>query len=287
MAQPLRRVMRLLVTMGIFSEGPDGRFGATPISDCFRDLPGTMRGQVLMLAMESYSTFGELLYTLQTGEPAFNRVFGMTRWEHLAKNPGQAATFNAAMQARTEQMRAAVVSAYDFSGVRSIVDVGGGRGTLIAGILKANPHLSGIVFDLEAGLAETDGYLKGEGVRDRCEAVKGSFFEAVPPGQDLYMLKDIVHDWSDDKAIEILATCRAAMGAEARLIIVEQVMLPRAEDSFRARRLFMDDVQMMVMLGGRERTEDEYRVLFKAARLRLTSVRPTQSVFSVIEAVPA
>jgi O-methyltransferase domain len=187
----------------------------------------------------------------------------------------------------TEHIRGKVASAYDFSGLRSIVDVGGGRGTLIAGLLLAYPHLRATVFDLDAGLAETDAYLKEQGVRDRCEIVSGSFFDAVPSGHDAYVLKNIVHDWNDEKAIAILATCRKSMGDEARLILVEHALPSRAADSAESRRTFIDDIQMMVMLGGKERTEAEYSKLMSAAGLRLTRVLPTDSVYHLIEGVPA
>jgi hypothetical protein len=210
----------------------------------------------------------------------------MSRWEHLAQDPERAAPFNAAMQSRSEQVRGAVATAYDFSGLRSMVDVGGGRGTLIVGLLKAHHHLHGTVFDLAAGLAETDAYLKEQGVRDRCAVVSGSFFESVPAGRDAYVLKNIVHDWNDERATAILASCRKAMGAEARLILVEHVMPARAEDSADSRRIFMDDVQMLTMLGGQERTEQEYAALMRAAGLRLTRVLSTDSIFQLIEGVP-
>ena len=285
-AGPLRRILRCLVTMGVFIETADGRFGATPVSECFRDLPGSQRAVALMLPTESYTVFGDLMHTLQTGEPAFERTFHVSRWEHLAQDPERAALFNAAMQSRSEQVRGAVATAYDFSGLRSIVDVGGGRGTLIAGLLKAHHHLHGTVFDLDAGLAETDAYLKEQGVRDRCAIVSGSFLETVPAGRDAYVLKNIVHDWNDERATAILASCRKAMGAEARLILVEHVMPARAEDSADSRRIFMDDVQMLAMLGGQERTEEEYAALMRAAGLRLTRVLPTDSIFQLIEGVP-
>jgi len=236
--------------VGVFNETAGGRFATTPVSECFRDLPGSQRAVALMLPTESYAVFGDLMHTLQTGEPAFERTFHMSRWEHLAQDPERPAPFNAAMQSRSEQVRGAVATAYDFSGLRSMVDVGGGRGTLIVGLLKAHHHLHGTVFDLAAGLAETDAYLKEQGVRDRCAVVSGSFFESVPAGRDAYVLKNIVHDWNDERATAILASCRKAMGAEARLILVEHVMPARAEDSADSRRIFMDDVQMLAMLGG-------------------------------------
>lgn len=285
-ADPLRRILRSLVTVGLFSETEDGRFGATSVSEWFRDKPGSMRGTALMLATDPYVAFGGLMHTLKTGEPAFEHLFHMSRWEQLAKEPEKAAQFNSAMQLRTEEVRGAVASAYDFSGVRSVIDVGGGRGTLLAGLLQEHPHLRGAVYDIEAGVAESDAYLKAEGVRDRCEIVTGSFFESVPGGHDLYVLKNVIHDWNDEKALAILIKCREAMVPEARLILVEHVMPAQAEDSADSRRIFMDDVQMLVMLAGKERTEGEYRDLMGKAGIELTRVIPTQSVYQLIGGIP-
>jgi hypothetical protein len=287
MTGPLQRAMRALVSVGVFDEVDGGRFAATPVSDWFRDRPGSMRGIALMLPGESYRAFGDLMYSLKTGEPAFEHIYSMSRWEQLAQEPEQSALFNSAMQFNTEAMRDAVASAYDFTGLLSVVDVGGGRGTLIAGLLKANPGLRGTVFDIEAGLAETEAFLKEEGVLDRCAVKRGSFFDHVPSGHDAYVLKNIIHDWNDEKAAVILANCRKAMGPERRLILIERIVPPRSEYSANARQLFMLDMQMLVVLGGRERTLEEFRGLLEAAGFQLTRVIPTASPFQLIEAIPA
>jgi hypothetical protein len=287
MTEPLQRVLRALVSVGVFDEVDGGRFASTPVSDWFRDRSGSMRGIALMLPAESYRAFGDLMYSLKTGEPAFEHIYSMSRWEQLAQEPEESALFNSAMQFNTEAMRDAVASAYDFTGLRSVVDVGGGRGTLIAGLLKANPGLRGTVFDIETGLAETEAYLKKEGVHDRCAVKRGSFFDHVPSGHDAYVLKNIIHDWNDEKAAVILANCRKAMGPERRLILIERIVPPRSEYSAAARQLFMADMQMMVMLGGRERSLEEFRALLEATGFQLTRVIPTESPFQLIEAIPA
>jgi len=287
MTGPLQRALRALVSVGVFDEVDAGRFAATALSDCFRDRPGSLRGIALMLPAESYRAFGDLMYSLKTGEPAFEHIYSMSRWEQLAQEPDQSALFNSAMQFNTEAMRDAVASAYDFTGLLSVVDVGGGRGTLIAGLLKANPGLRGTVFDIEAGLAETEAYLKTEGVDDRCAVKRGSFLDHIPSGHDAYVLKSIIHDWNDEKAAVILANCRKAMGPERRLILIERIVPPRSEYSAAARQLFMADIQMMVMLGGRERSLEEFRALLEAAGFQLTRVIPTESLFQLIEAIPA
>jgi methylase of polypeptide subunit release factors len=223
-----------------------------------------------MLPRESYMAWAELMHTLETGEPAYDKVFGEPRFETLSKDPEGAARFNTAMQRWTEQVAKDVVEAYDFSSAQSVIDVGGGTGALLAAILRANPHLRGAVFDLPAGLEDTDAYLSSAGVRERCEIVPGSFFESVPSGFDLYVLKSIVHDWSDERSVAILSTCRAAMGDGARLLLVERLMPDRAAESPQHRRAHFMDVQMMVMLGGRERNEEQFSALFDASGLTLT-----------------
>jgi len=287
LAEPLRRVLRGLVAVGVFVEVDGDRFAATEVSDWFRDRPGSLRGMTLMFVRTSYRAFADIMYTLKTAEPAFEYVYSMSRWEHMVQHPEEALLFNTAMQFGTEQVRDAIAAAYDFTGLLSLVDVGGGRGTLIAGLLKANPHLRGMVFDIEAGLAESEAYLKQEGVLDRCVIKRGSFFDHVPPGHDAYVLKSIIHDWSDEKAAVILANCRKAVGPGRRLILIEQIEPTRSEDSARARDVFMGDVLMMVMLGGRERTVEEFRALLETAGFQLTRVIPTESRFQLIEAIPA
>jgi precorrin-6B methylase 2 len=282
---PLRRVLQALVSVGVFEETGDGRFGATAISECFTDKAGTLRAWAVMLPREGYASFAELMYTLQTGKPAYDKVFGEPRFESLSKHPESAARFNIAMQRWTEQVASDVVDAYDFSSVESLIDVGGGTGTLAAAILAANPHLRGAVFDLPAGLTDTEGYLRSAGVSDRCEVVQGSFFESVPSGFDLYVLKSIIHDWSDEQSVAILSTCRAAMDEGARLVLVERLMPTRAAETARDRRATFIDLHMMVMLGGRERNTEQFSALFDASGLRLGRVVEAGDMY-VIEAEP-
>jgi hypothetical protein len=282
----LRRLLRALSAVGVLTEDEDGRFGPTPISEQLTDRPGTMRGWAVMLPRESYQAWGALMHPLTTGEPAYDQVFGESRFDALSHDPEASAMFNMAMQRWTEQVAGVVASTYDFGAVESVIDIGGGTGALLAGILGAHPHLRGAVFDLPAGVGAADAYLGEHGLRDRVRIETGSFFESVPSGFDLYVLKSIVHDWDDEHAIDILRTCRAAMGESARLLLVERVSPARATASIEAQRILLSDMQMMVMLGGRERTVDEYASLLAAAGLTLTSVTPTSTEVDVIEAVP-
>lgn len=282
----LRRLLRALSAVGVFTEDEDGRFGPTPISEQLMDRPGSMRGWALMLSRESYQAWSALMHPLTTGEPAHDHVFGESRFDALSKDPEASAVFNMAMQRWTEQVAGDVATTYDFGAAQSVIDVGGGTGALLAGILEAHPQLRGAVFDLPSGVSDTDAYLAEHGLRDRVLIETGSFFESVPAGYDRYVLKSIVHDWDDDHAIDILRTCRAAMGDDARLLLVERVSPARAMESAEAQRILFSDMQMMVMLGGRERTVDEYADLLSAAGLRFTSVTPTTTEVDVIEAVP-
>src|SRR5690242_11034509 len=247
-AGALGRVLRGLVAWGFFTEEPDGRYGPTPISDAFRsDRPG-LRNMTLVLSDEGYRAWGDLLYTIKTGEPAFEHVYGVSRWQKLADDPEGAAIFNAGMVEISTRVAQAFIAGYDFSGVRTVVDVAGGNGALLAAILQANPAARGILFDLPAGLAGAAERMSAAGLDGRVTLVEGSFFEAVPQAGDLYLLKSIVHDWDDERAAAILTRCRAAMAEPARLVLIERHM----PDQVTADDLgtVMSDLHMMVVLGG-------------------------------------
>ena len=281
----MRRMLRGLVAWGFFAE-TDGRYGSTPVSDAYRsDRPG-VRNMAVMLNDEGYQIWGDFMYSLETGKSAFEHVHGMSRWEKLAENPEEAAMFNAAMVEATTRGAKQVASAYDFGDARSVVDVGGGSGALLTGILLANPHLRGVLFDLPAGLAGADEALIAAGVRARVEIVEGSFFERVPDGSDIYLLKSIIHDWDDEHSIKILTTCRAAMSAGSRLLIVDRIVPEPVSADGRDIWTVMSDLHMMVLLGGRERTNTELGNLFEPAGLKLSRDIAMPSGFHIVEALP-
>ena len=282
----MRRMLRGLVAWGFFVE-TDGSYASTPVSDAFRsDRPG-LRNMAVMLNEEGYRVWGEFMYSLETGKSAFEHVYGVSRWEKLAENPEEAALFNAAMVEASTRGAKQVVAAYDFGDVGSVVDVGGGTGALLTGILLANPHLRGALFDLPAGLAGADEALVAAGVRDRVEIVEGSFFEAVPTGFDVYMLKSIIHDWDDEHSLKILTTCRAAMSAGSRLLVVDRIVPEPINGDGSDIWSVMSDLHMMVLLGGRERTSPELSALFEPAGLRLSRDIAMPSGFHIVEALPA
>lgn len=281
----MRKLLRALAAWRVFVEQPNGWFAATEISDAFRaDKPGA-RNLTLMLNEESYDVWADLMYTLQTGKPAYERVRGKDRWEDLAEHPEAAAQFNAAMVDITQAVAGAFVAAYEFNGDQTVIDVGGGTGALLAAVLKARPHMNGILFDLPAGLAGAREAMKSAGLDGRVKFVEGSFFESVPSGADLYLLKSIIHDWDDEHASVILKKCRAAMHEASRLVLLERVMPERVDDPDRDLANVMSDLHMMILLGGQERTPTEYGRLFSGAGLTMTRQVAMESVFGAFEAV--
>jgi hypothetical protein len=289
-APALKRVLRLLVSVGVFAELEDGRFGLTPIGEALRsDVPGSSRASVLLFAGPFIQdNWKDLEFCVRTGSPAFRREKpDADPFESLASNPETAAIFDEAMATFAPQTAAAVAAAYDFSGCERLADVGGGNGALLVGILSANPKLRGFVFDQPHVAARAREHVAAAGMAERCEVVAGSFFDRVPPGADAYLLKHVIHDWDDDKASAILKACRAAMPEHGRLLIVEGVYPPRIDASLASRGAAANDVNMLVCTGGRQRSEEEFRSLLAASGFRLTRIVPTTGGPSVIEGVPA
>ncbi|HKT37406.1 MAG TPA: methyltransferase [Ktedonobacterales bacterium] len=277
-ADALYRVLRALASLGVFEESTDRRFALTPLAALLQqDHPNSLRAQALFRGDEPYRAWGELFGSVMSGENAFEQVFGAPHFQYLAQHPTQNEIFNQTMSASSRQVAMAIASAYDFSAARTIVDIAGGQGALIAAILRANPDLHGILFDQPHVVANARPILEAAGVADRCELVSGDFFVSVPSG-DLYTLQRILHDWDDERAIAILRSCAEAMALGGRALVIESVIEP-GNDPSPAKFL---DLMMFVMNGGRERTAEEYRRLFAAAELRLTRIIPTGAA-SLIE----
>jgi O-methyltransferase domain len=282
-APSLYRVLRTLASVGIFAEGADGRFDLTPrAAPLRRDAPDSIRPYILLVGEAWYSGPAEhLLHSVQTGRPAFERVHGADFFTFLARDPAAAAVFDAAMTSRSTQENAALAAACDCSGLGTLIDVGGGHGSLLAAILRATPGLRGVLFDRPQVVAEARHQLEAAGLGGRCEMVAGDFFVSVPAGGDAYMLKRVLHDWDDERAGAILRNCHRAMPAHGRLLVIELVLPPGNAPSLG--KLF--DLLMLVDLGGRERTEADYRTLLAGAGFELTAVTPTPSLVSVVEGV--
>ena len=270
-ADGLHRLLRALASVGVFVQTEQDSFALTPMADLLRsDRPDSMRALARMYGSEQYQAWSGLLDSIRDGVPAFGRVFGTSYFDYLAAHPDASSIFNDAMTGWTAQLSDAVVAAYDFSGSGRVVDVGGGSGLLLATILTAAPALQGTLFELSHVAEQADAYLRATPIGDRCAVVAGDFFDAVPDGGSFYVLAQILHDWDDDHCVKILRNCREAMLPGAKLLIIEQVIPPRNEPSL-GKWL---DLHMLVLVGGRERTEAEYASLLRAGDLKLDRVIP-------------
>lgn len=280
----LYRVLRLLSSFGVFAEVAPGRFAQTASSELLRTgIPGSLRSFVQMTGLPVWAqTYAEALHSAQTGEPAWKQVVGTEFFEYLATHPAESAVFNAAMTDFGRGVSEAVVQAYDFSGVGTIVDVGGGHGTLLSAILRRHIHVKGILFDLPHVVDGARALMASAGLADRCKIQGGDFFAEVPVGGDAYILSLVIHDWDRSRAVAILRRCRQAMPTTGRLLLVEAVIPPGNEPHFGK----ILDFVMLTAAGGQERTQEEYQALLQEAGFRLSVVVATASPLSVIEGRP-
>jgi hypothetical protein len=279
----LYRVLRALASVGVFVEEPHATFALTPAASFLQsEVPGSQRAMALMVGEEHYHAWGELLYSVKTGKPGFDKVFGKPLFEFLSEHPEQAAIFDKAMVGVHGRETAVILDAYDFSSFSSVADIGGGNGSNLTGILQRYPKLHGTLFDLPGVIGRAGKTIEKAGLADRIHCVDGDFFESVPGGADAYFMRHIIHDWDDEKAHRILENIRGVITEHGRLLVVESV-IPPGNDPFFGKLL---DVAMLVVPGGQERTEEEYRTLFGKAGFRLSRIVPTQAEVSVIEGVP-
>ncbi|HET8629623.1 MAG TPA: ArsR family transcriptional regulator [Thermomicrobiales bacterium] len=278
----LHRVLRFLASVGLFAQTGDGRFAATPVSACLtRRAPNSLRDLLILTGEEFHRAWGGILASLEAGEPAFRRVFDDDFFGYLDAHPACARTFHGAMAGAIHLRAGTLARHYDFGYARTLVDVGGGSGVVLASILRRYPHLRGVLCDLPAAAAAGAEYLAAAGLADRCEIVAGSFFDAVPAGGDLYLVSQVVHLLDDEEAVALLGRCRAAMPERARLLLVEAVV-PEDEGDADVNGL---DLHMLVLFGGRERTAREFRALLAGAGYRLGSIIPLpQTGTCVVEA---
>ena len=287
-APSLNRMMRLLASAGVFTEGDNGDFGLTPAGECLRmGVPGSSRAMVMHFAGDRIrELWKDLEYCVRTGEPAY-RLRGITdTFLDPLRTPEEQAIFDAAMADITRLAAVAVAAVYDFTRFNTIVDVGGGNGALMIGILKENPKLRGVVFDRPPAAERATAQISQNNLVERCQAVGGDFFKEVPAGGDAYLLKHVNHDWDDPRAVTILKNCRTAMTPQGKLLIVEGVYPKRIDQSAESRGAAAIDVNMLVATGGRQRSEDEFRSLYQAAGFRLTTIVPTVARVSIVEGVP-
>jgi O-methyltransferase len=257
----LNRLLRALSSIGLTEEVEPGRYRLTPVGALLQTTSPTYAVARVSTEERVVGGWRDLDYSVRSGRPAFDRSYGTDFFTHLTRDPELSALFNASMGEGTQDTADAIAKQYDFSRYRTVVDVGGGNGTLLAAILGAEPALRGIVHDSPDGVAEAGDTLRAAGVADRCEVHAGDFFSAVPEGGDLYLLKNILHDWDDERATRILANCHRAGG---RVLLVESVLPPRVDPSAPPDAYLMD-INMLVNFGGRERTEAEFHALLTAA----------------------
>ena len=282
-ADPLGRVMRALTQFGVFEELPDGRFQNTAMSEYLRaDTQPSLRDAFLFLNHDvSLKPWLQIGDTLKDGVSRFSEINGGPLFSLFGKDQALADHFARCMRNLYGAEGAKIAAGYPFGQYGSLVDVGGGQGHVLAAILAANPDMNGTLFDIEATAPLGRNFLESQGLTGRTEVIGGDFFAELPGGHDAYFIKSVLHDWDDDRAVAILDTCRAAMPAEARLLIVEEVLAPGRKVGNPNRLV---DLDLMIHLGGRERTEEEYRALLTRAGFALQKIAPVEgSFFSVIE----
>lgn len=280
----LYRLLRCLAGLGVLRQDEEERFHLTPVSELLlSDAPDSLRYLAMMYGEEQFRAWEDLHYSVKTGKTAFEHVFRQPFFEYYASHPEAAEIRNRGLAAASRLLIRSVVEACDFSRYKTVVDIGGGSGELLSEILKAYPKLQGVLFELPETVGRARRCLEANGVLDRCELLGGDFFFCVPEDGDAYVLAHIIHDWNDEDSVKILRNCREAMNARSRLYIVEKV-IPPANVAHLSK---LDDVNMMVLTGGRERTEQEYRSLLEKTNLRFLRTIATASPASVVEAAAA
>ena len=280
----LHRLMRALASVGVFTEAGPGSYALTPLADLLRTgTPRSMHAMAIMYNEEQYRTWGDLLHSVRTGQPAFEHLYGMPVFEYFETHPEVDAIFNEAMAGLTAQTTEALLDAYDFAPFSTIVDVGGGYGNILAAILRRHPSASGVLFDQPHVVAAAGPHLAAAEVADRCRTVGGDFFvDELPAGGDAYVLAAILHDWDEARCLTILRQVRQSMPDHGKLLVIELVLTPGdAPDVGK-----WVDLHMLVMAGGRERTAAGYEALLGQAGFTVRRLVPTGSGPTVVEAVP-
>jgi hypothetical protein len=283
-ALSLTRSLRALAAFGAFSEVSPGVFANTPVSDLFRDRPGGLRNAVLFWGGEHVlKSAAALGHSVKTGESSFARVFGESFWDRMRRLPDENEMFNRALADLRSDEHQQIAGAYDWTGVNTVVDVGGGAGSLLAAILEKHAGTRGVLVEQPEVLSDANRLLSERGVRSRCEFVGGSFFDPIPASGEVWTMCQVLHDWPDAECRAILGRCRDSMRDTDRLLVVEMLTVPCQPNP----GIAMLDMMMLLYFGeARQRTVDEYQELFGATRFELTRVLATPSAFSIVEARP-
>ena len=280
--EALNRVLRYLVSVGVLAINKQNKFSLTAIGEPLRsDVTNSLRNFVIFHGEEPYYAFGSLLKNVQTGKPAFNQVFGKGHFEYLAENPEANTIFHKAM-ANTQQLSGDHFEDFDFSKAKKIIDVGGGNGTLLVNLLSKYSNLHGILFDLPGVVINKVDRLSNTDIKDRCEIIPGSMFNFIPEGGEVYILSRILHDWSDDQALTILQNCRKVVPKDGSLLIQDAII---PEGMLPPRRAHLD-LMMLVMTGGKERTEKEWKQLLEKGGFSLYQAWKTDTNNDLIYAKP-
>lgn len=286
-APSLRRLLQALISLGLCVELEDGAVTLTPMGACLRsDGDDSLRSWIIWWGRHLLPVWAKLPYSIRTGEEARSLVTGVEGFGQLDRAPELAELFNAAMTQLTRLVAQGVARSYDFSRARQIADLGGGQGELLATVLESAPASRGLLFDLPHALPGARQHLAARGMLARCDLVEGDFFRSVPATADFYLMKSILHDWDDERAVALLANCRRAMHPDARLLLVEHIMPQSLQVSAEHQSLARLDLSMLVALGARERTEAEYGALLEKSGLRLNRILPAEMDFHLIEALP-
>lgn len=283
----LARLLRALAGIGLFQENPDGTYDLTPMSHLLcTDHPDSMLPAILMLGDENYRAWNHLPEAILNGGVPFEKAYGLQAYEYYKQNPYKGKRFNDAMAALNRQDLAAIAEVYDFSAFETLADIGGGNGALLTAILKRNPNLSGILFELPQVQDEATEFLRKEGIEGRCDFVAGDFFQTVDLKADAYILAHIMHTFSDELCLKILQNIHRTMPEHGKLLIVEELLTPGG-DASTAKTKFMDLNMLVLTEGGREHTLKEFEALFRDAGFALTDVKVTESGTALIEAIKA
>ncbi|MCP4189997.1 MAG: methyltransferase [Planctomycetaceae bacterium] len=278
----LFRLLRALASLNIFAEGESRVFALTPLAELLRpDSPDSLQPLALMMGSEIYRTWGNLTESITSGQTAFDEIYGEPFFDYLTDHPESARIFDAAMTASHGHETEAILEVYDFAHIGTLADVGGGNGSKLVTILEHHPTLNGILFDLPHVVERAKETFQSAGLNDRCQIVGGDFFQSIPPGADAYLMRHIIHDWDDEKCLKILRNCHDVMPRNGKLLIVENVIL---SGNAPCSAKFLD-LTMLLVPGGRERTESEFRELFAKADFELTRVIPGRHHLSVIEGI--
>lgn len=279
----LYRVLRFTASYGVFRETGHREFDHTRLSAALRsDAQGSFRAAARMFH-RIFAGWDGLHHTVQTGEPGFQKVYGQPLFEHIGAHPDLAPIFDAGMTAFHGHETAAMLDAYDFGDIETLADIGGGNGSLLGAVLQRYPSLKGILYDLGHVTGRAREALQALGLEKRCSIAEGNFFESVPAGADAYLMRHVIHDWTDEQSVQILSNCRKVIPPHGRILLVE-FSVPSANEASLGKDA---DMIMLAFPGGMERTEEEYRVLFEQSGFRLSKVTPTQSAVCVIEGKPA